>query len=150
MKTNETMMITLIGVVLCSFFFGLGQHELTAQVQNCVVSCCEATYAWWSGGAPGNGKACASAQTTGATFPFAPGQNTAQAIPNLAVPAQTPGGCALQNVGNYDQWGWPDNLATCQNSDGTYPNPQGVTPKGTPSLNNAGSTLNECALQHNP
>lgn len=64
MKTNEMTILALIGVGACSFFFGLGQQETSAQVQNCTVSCCEDLYSWWINGNPG-GTQCFSAQAKG-------------------------------------------------------------------------------------
>lgn len=133
MKTNETMALALIGAAACSFFFGLGQHEvLAAPIANCVQSCCEPVYGWWSGGTVQNPQQCATAQVTGKKFPFGAGDNTNQAIINLWVGAPTPGGCKLVPSGMYDQWAWPQNTASCQNKDGTWPNPQSVTPGGNP------------------
>lgn len=129
MKTIPTMMLALIGAGACSFFFGLGQHEVLAQVQNCQLSCCEDMYSWWINGIPG-GTQCYSAQVKGATYPFGPGTNTTNAIVSVWVPVPSnPQNCKLMSVGNFDRWIWPSNLASCKNADGTYPSPQGVSPK---------------------
>lgn len=126
MKTNKRMMLALIGTATCSFFFGLGQHEAPAYVTNCVQSCCEVEYCWWSGG---NGQTCATAQRPGATYPFVAGDNFKTAIVNIWVPAASGGLCTLALQGNYDQWVWPSNIPACYDSiNKLYPNPQVVTP----------------------
>lgn len=144
MKTNETRMFALIGAAVCSFFFGLGQQEVPAQVRNCVTSCCEPAYACWTGNFD------LSAQVPGATFPFGGGQNTTTAIPNIWVPAPTPGGCAMGNVGTYDQFAWTTATASCQTPGGAYPSPQGVTPGGTAVLVTRGVNQFACVPGHNP
>ncbi|SRR5579871_5883191 len=138
MKTNQTMLLALFGAVMCSFFFGLGQHEAPAAtgkiggtgVQNCVNSCCENIYCWW------NATNVLSAENTSASGPpFKPGDNTTTAIASVYVQATTPGGCKVVSSGsNYDQWSWQTSTATCENSDGTYPVPQPVTPSGSASF----------------
>lgn len=149
MKTNQTMMLALLGAAACSFFFGLGQHEAPAlpkpvqisganAVTNCVQSCCEYTYSWY------NGSAVPSAQVSGCTDPTAPNQNVSQAIASIWVQAATPGGCKLVRVGTYDQWSWTACAATCQNPPGTYQVPQIESPSGTPTLFAVGSGLNQC------
>lgn len=144
MKTNESRMFALIGAAVCSFFFGLGQQEVPAQVRNCVNSCCEMPYAWWTS------QFDLSAQVRGATFPFGAGQNTTTAIPSIWVPAATSGGCALANVGTYGQWSWSTATASCQTAGGAYPAPQGVTPGGTATLVNRGVNRLACVPGHNP
>lgn len=138
MKTNKTMVLALLGAATCSFFFGLGQHTTPADpVLNCIQSCCEPEYCWST-------NATLSAQVTGKTYPFAPGDNSNQAIVNIWVPVQTPGGCSLVPAGKYDQWSWPNNTPTCEDSGGNFPQPQGVTPGGKPTLSAAGSGRNVC------
>lgn len=133
MKTKETLVLALIGATLCSFFFGLGQKEASAApIQNCVQSCCGDVYAWWTG-APNGGPSCSSAQVLNSTFPFQPGDNTSQAIPNIYAANQFNAGCKLKPFGAYDQWTWPNSTKECQNPDGTFPQPQRVTPGGNPT-----------------
>lgn len=146
MKTNGTMMLALLGAAMCSFFFGLGQHEAPAAVggitgkgvTNCTNSCCEYQYCWWNGTNP------LSAQIPGCVNPTLPGQNSGTALPSIWVQTQTPGGCKLVPQLTYDQWQWETSTATCQNLDGSYPVPQPVTPSGTFKQINRGLTRNEC------
>lgn len=121
MKTNQTMMLALRGAAACSFFFGLGQQEVPAApggiggtgVTNCVVSCCEANYSWWTD------VNTFSAQVPKCTDPTKPNQNLSQALASIYVQATTPGGCKPIPYSTFDEWKWQSCAATCQNSDGT-------------------------------
>lgn len=128
MKTSKTMRLTLVGAAACSFFFGLGQYEITA-ITNCQNSCCENEYSWWTG------TYTFSAQTTTTTkYPFAPGQNVKTAVPTIWVDVPSNGGCQLQFWGNYSRWSWPSSNGTCFDPVTGKPQaPQGVSPTGIPS-----------------
>lgn len=147
MKTNETMILSLLGATVSSFFFGLGQHEMSAQVQNCQISCCEDEYCWWNGGdPPANSSLCSSAQVTGFSYPFGAGANTATAIPSIYVPVPSnPQNCKLLNVGVCNIWTWPSSSSTCQNPDKSFPQPQGVTPMGKATLSTLNANQNLCS-----
>jgi hypothetical protein len=129
MSTTEKRIQLVVGTLLCSFFFGLGEQRAPAVILNCPQCSCVDTYAWWVG----IGTQSLSAQVVASPVPPGPGSmNTSNAIINCwngACTRTTP----LVAAGNYDRYIWTTNTATCKTPAGLYPAPQPVTPGGTPT-----------------
>lgn len=138
MKTNQTLFMSWRFAVLCSFFFGLGQHSILA-LPSCANSCCELIYSW----TPDRNMAY-SAQVSGTTDPFAANKNTTSALLWVYLPAATSSVCSSSTSGKFDIWEWDSWFYSCQ-SGGIYPVTQQVTVTDpSPTLSQAGVTRFIC------
>jgi hypothetical protein len=142
MQTRMIDASLLIGAVVCGFFIRLGEsRSLAVPIPNCPSCNCKEVYASW-GTAPGGTK-CYSYQRVGATYPFVQGDNTTRAL-TIYSPACV-GKLPFIAAGTLDRWIWPNNSASCQNDDGTFPSPQEVQVAGTPPVKDGNIARRICS-----